>query len=156
MKPTFLFFLLLVVLVFNIGYGLLYAATIDQFAGNWGGEGIFRGDVVSHETITVNLSVDGNLIAGNLSHSGSVPVPIQGPVTNGVFIFPLPTDDPNNPECTNYDVTGKASLDAIGTTMTLIAEGIFCGDDGGSPGIFTGTLQKNIIITPMMLLLNRD
>jgi hypothetical protein len=144
------------------GCGKLWAASIDEYVGNWNGDGHYYDAPMTctqdtfTETIAMNLSIQGNNLVGSIGVSGNPPLTIQGTILNGIFTFPLPTDTPQHPDCTQWDVTGKAFLDSTGRTLSLIAEGTFCGEGGGKPAIFSGTLSKNFTAAPMMLLLNQE
>jgi hypothetical protein len=148
----------LLVMYLTIGSGMLWAANINEYPGLWRGEGTYVSvNEIYHFSMLMNLSLEGNLLAGELTVAeNEASISIQGPVVNGVFVFPYPNDSPGHPDCLNWNVTGRAYLDAAGTTMTLVLSGIFCGEGGGQPGKFTGTLRRFALNTPMMLLLDKD
>ena len=119
------------------------AALISDFAGVWYGQGTFvAADETTQGPVIMNLYVDGDVLEGTLSVYGEPPAAISGTVINGVFIFPVPNTEPGEPDCVNMNVTATATLDQSLTIMSMIAEGTFCGDGGGKPGRFTGTLNK--------------
>ena len=158
MKRTILSCILLLLVNLLIGGRPLGAATINEYLGLWQGQGTYVSSAnTEHFTMSMNLSRNGDLLVGLLRVIGNQnPISIQGPLVNGVFTFLYPNDDPGDPDCVNWDVTGRAFLDAAGTTMTMILSGTFCGTGSGAQGKFTGTLRKIAVNAPMMLLLDME
>ena len=122
-------------------------ATINNFAGTWLGSVpyLMEDGEAGTSTVILDLSISGNLLVGTwyISMDGST-VNIIGTVNNGIFTSDLPTDDPSNPDCANWDVSVTAILDASLTTMNLNGSGTFCGDGGGKLGAFSGLLNKSV------------
>jgi hypothetical protein len=135
--------MLIISLFVLISWNISQAATINDFVGVWKGSGIFvAADETQNISIVLNLSVEGSALVGSFVTDKDEPVSITGNVANGIFTFEVPSSDPNNPNCLNWDVTATASLDENLTTMSLEFTGTFCGPGGGKPGTFSGTLIK--------------
>jgi hypothetical protein len=68
---------------------------------------------------------------------------ITGIVIGGIFTFDLPTDEPGNPDCANWDVSFQTLLDTSSTIMSIVGSGTFCGEGGGKSGDFFGFLTRS-------------
>ena len=136
------FTFILVLLAMNL-MGTALAATEEDFVGKWKGDGTFvsAGETDQLSVIMV-LKIDGDELSGTVDIGTSAPTSISGTVENSVFIFDWPNPDPANPDCANWDVTGRATLNETHHIMELKVNGIFCGPSGGNPGSFEGLLYK--------------
>lgn len=120
----------------------------NDFAGIWNGSiaGVAPDENINC-TLTVNLAVNSNQLAGTMTGSncsggtmGSWNV--SGTVSNGTFSFNFPNSDTTNPNCANWNMPATATLDSNLTTMTINSSGTVCGPGGGKPGSLTGTATK--------------
>ena len=116
--------------------------TALDFQGDWSGTAAFQSASDSHSgPITVQMQATGPMsVAGSWSYHGRTET-FSGEVREGVIRFPLPCDEPQDPDCRNWDVTCTLSL-ADAATLKLYAPGTYCGGGGGQPGLFFGTLTK--------------
>jgi hypothetical protein len=116
-------------------------ATINDFTGTWQGSFsyLMEDGEAGTDTVTLDLSISGDSLVGTWYDSADgVTVNIVGTVNSGIFTFDLPTKDPGNPDCADWDVSVTAILDASLTTMSVNGSGTFCGDGGGKSGSFVG------------------
>ncbi len=123
--------------------------SINDFVGNW--QGSVTASAASGETGTCsasfNLAINGNQLTGQLAGSTcsgikAFTATISGTVTNGIFSFNLPNDEPGDPDCANWDMPITSTLSADLKTMNLNGSGTVCSSSGGQPGSLTGSLTK--------------
>jgi hypothetical protein len=121
-------------------------ATIADFVGTWvGGIPYLMEDSESGiKNIELTLSASGNTLVGTVTYTdeGST-LDITGIVIGGIFTFDLPTDEPGNPDCANWDVSFQTILDTSATIMSIIGSGTFCSEGGGKSGDFFGFLTRS-------------
>lgn len=122
-------------------------ATIDDFTGIWTGfvPYLMADGETGTANVTLTLSVNGNHLVGTMHESiEGWTVDLTGSESNGVFEFDLPTSEPTNPDCVNWDVSFTATLNGNLDEMDLTGGGIFCGSGGGKSGSFSGyvTLEE--------------
>ncbi len=129
--------------VVNAGGVDALGATIADYVGTWvGGVPYIMEDGESGiKDIELTLSASGNTLVGTVTYTdeGST-MDIMGIVTGGIFTFDLPSDEPGNPDCANWDVSFQTILDTSSNIMSIVGSGTFCGEGGGKRGDFSGSL----------------
>jgi hypothetical protein len=121
------------------------SATISDFVGTWeGGIPYVMEDGESGiKNTELTLNASGSTLVGTITYTdeGST-LDITGIVIGGIFTFDLPTDEPGNPDCANWDVSFQTLLDTSSTIMSIVGSGTFCGEGGGKSGDFFGFLTR--------------
>ncbi len=151
--------MLVLILLFTTWIPSLHSATMDEYIGRWKGDvSVVSPNESEIVNLTIVLAENNGIISGTVTDNQTVsPQPFVGNISNGVLTFQFPNMGPGDPDCSNWDVTATATLDASGQMMFLSASGIICSQNGGEAGTFSGNLrkQKNSL-QPVLSILLKD
>ncbi|MBF0225284.1 MAG: putative metal-binding motif-containing protein [Desulfobacterales bacterium] len=119
--------------------------TMNDFVGTWKGYGTYvRVDETHSGNVTLNFSIINNKLSAtfiynsiNDASDNGDNVKVEGFLNEGVFTCKWPNSDPNNPDCSKWDVNCTAKLNSSLKTMNFELNGIDC---SYSAGKFNATL----------------
>ena len=131
--------------VVNAGGVDALGTAVADFVGTWvGGVPYIMEDGESGiKNVELALNASGNTLVGTVKYTdeGST-LDITGIVIGGIFTFDLPSDEPGNPDCADWDVSFQTILDTSSTIMSIVGSGTFCSEGGGKSGDFSGSLIR--------------
>ena len=120
----------------------LYGATAEQYVGQWAGDVYVTGEESENVPIIILLTLENGSPTGAVKDNQTPFLPFQASVVNGDLVFQWPNMGPGDPDCANWDLPARATLNADGTIMHITASGIICSSTGGRQGTVDGYLAK--------------